>query len=488
MRKTGRIYTTAALAALLALSVGCGQDKGGDDKASNSTDPGIKNGDDPTAPAPGMLAISLTADGLASSIDGAALNLAGVADEAYGYPGIGMNYGDAIVEGMRIQLRKVDIQTVNSETGGYATSVNLVSFGEEGKTLEISEGFNGKIETSAEVTVAPGTYSQAAITIDNSLSLKAYAYLDRNNDGTIDATVWTTATEVKIDTTKKLAPGAMPGYDWYTYPWLLSTIADSLTDNTSRPATMITQLSKPVIVTDKGVETDGVVDQKLSISLLVDTFRIVKVWDGRFQLGNFDSWVSGSGDASIIPSPVFPFPYSDNDTRVMNGNLKIGDFYPVSKPAFALNNMVSAYAFINKTSVKAQNYLVSKTADITPYNNQLMTVLLDDDGSPMFAKFGLGESNGTLHIGAMGKVFAKQADSTYTFATSYGMKDAGGKWDGGLMSSDDLDKAGHLFSGFRKLAIGQRAEMKMNDGKRCKEEYDYCVGTAGVAAYFMRAQ
>ena len=71
---------------------------------------------------------------------------------------------------------------------------------------------------SSEKEVADGKYAVAKINFENAFLLKAYAYLDTDNNGTIDTTIWTTATGIQISNSKML-PEQMTSKDYYRYPF-----------------------------------------------------------------------------------------------------------------------------------------------------------------------------------------------------------------------------------------------------------------------------
>jgi len=492
--KESMLWGLGGLLALGSLNYGCSKSSSerSSDKASTS--------DPDNTLQTGKIEVSVLATGLNSALGSSLalrenlLRLAAVEDEEYGYPGIGMNYGDCIVESLKLKLQKISIAPKATDTKSDG-GVTLVDFGDEGKELEIAEGYNGKIEANSEVEIQDGTYQQTMVSVFDSFSVKAYAYLDADNDGVIDTTIWTTATEVK-KSASKITPANLEGYGFYTYPWIITTTARGNTAETNKDhvINMQTNFRYAVVVKDGEVTTtnfDGTetTDDAIDISLLVDTFRIIKVWDGRYQAGNISNWQPGAGGAGNIPAPVFPFPQSAQDSRTLgSNNMHSYDFYPEGSPAFAFSNYLNLFSLVNAKGLKSQVYLIAKTNTITPYNNQLFTVVMDGDGNPLFARVGIGESNETLHIGPMAKLFEKQADGSYNFASSGASVTVDGVDDGGLYYNDDKEMAGFLFTGFRKLGLGQKAQMTMKNGNRCKGEYDYCVDAAGVTAYYQRVQ
>lgn len=441
------------------------------------------------------LKIAVTAQGLAAlstatslSLANRALGLVAPEDETGGYPGIGINYGESVVDGLKVKLTRISLTGIPGKVSESPT-LEVFNWSAAPKEIAVESGLNEKLEQTVELESKSGTYKAMSVSLRNSYKVKAYAYLDTDNNGSIDATIYTTASEIKrVDS--RVAKADLASYDYFEYKFGLVGAAKSL-DEREAEIGSITIFPNPVEINADGEVTttaaDGTTKTKstagLSVNLCIDTFRIVKVWDGRF--GNSSDYVPG--DASKIPYPVFPFPYAENDSRVLANGLKGVDFFPLGKPHFGLGDYIPMFAFPNLSAVMAEVYIVAKTSSITPFNSQIFTVATDGAGTPIIGKFSLGEGESTLHIGSAARLFAKSADGSYSFATNYGIKDANGVDDGGLYYNNDINMAGHLFTGFKSLAnVGDTGTMTMKNGPRCKEQYDYCVAEAGVTAYYKR--
>ena len=472
---------------LAALTASCGDKK-------EST--GSNNGQSENPDNAFSTKLRLSAGGLNTAQEGnltsPVIKLLDPASEELGYPGIGINYGDVVLEGFKINLRQITMAGMPGTQDGGPNAV-LADFGTEGKELQIAEGFRGTIQVDTSLVIPDGVYRTISLAFENSMQVKAWAYLDTDNNGTTDTTIWTTPSGIQKSATKITLQTAMTGYDYYKYPWAMPLTASSLIDNSTSNTGVLTQFRDPVEVKAGKILTSGTESDTLDLNVLIDTYNIVKVWDGRYGNSNPEEVIMGTptpfGEGIRLPPPVMPFPQGAQDSRSGCCGISMNQFFPASQPNFAMSNYLSAFGLVNQGGLKAQIYLVGKDAAFTPFNTQAMTVLLDSNGEPLFARMGIGELNTTLHIGPFAKLFEKQSDGTYNFATSGSSTDSEGKEDGGLHYGNTTDKAGHLFSGFRKATIGQRYSMTMKDGPRCKAEYDYCVKTAdGVTAYVQRVR
>lgn len=482
--------TTAAL--LAPTLVACGAFDSGKKSKKSETDENA-DGDGLTTK------LLLSAGGL-STLDGASLLAGkvlplGTADEEMGYPGIGINYGDVVLEGFKINLRKISMGGIPGAPSA-SPEATLVDFGTDGKELQIADGFQGTIEVDTDLSLPNGVYRSLTLSFENQMQIKAWAYLDSDNNGAIDTTIWTTANGIAKSATKITSTSGMSGYNYYAYPWAMPLVASSLTDNSTSNTNVLTQFRDPVEVKDSKIITNNKESDTLDLDVLIDTYNIIKVWDGRYGNSNPEAIVMGTpttnGQGELrLPPPVMPFPQGEQDSRTGCCGLTMNQFFPAGEPHFAMSNYLNAFGLVNQGGLKAHIYLVGKEATFTPFNTQSMTVIFNGDGEPLFARMGIGELNTTLHIGPVAKLFEAATDdsTTYTFATSGGTKDSAGNEDGGLYYGDSVSQAGHTFSGFRSTIIDQKYNMTMKDGPRCKAEYDYCVKeSAGVAAYVQRVR
>ena len=295
-------------------------------------------------------------------------------------------------------------------------------------------------------------------------------------------------------------------------------MSKSLTDNSASPYGVVTFFRKPLEITGgkivKAAEvvtlaeaptstatptptaTPTIFTDTLDLNILIDTYNLVKVWDGRYGGSNPEDInmetptynTSTTPPKLFMPAPVMPFPQGDDDSRTGATALKMNQFFPPGNPHFAMGNYLNAFALINSGGIKAQTYLIGKQSVYTPFNTQSLTIIYDGAGEPQFARVGIGELNTTLHLGATAKMFEKQADGTYNFGTNGSAQDALGVDDGGFNYNDDIKMAWHLLSGFRKSALGQKFSMLLKNGPRCKGQYDYCVAEAGVSTYVQRVK
>lgn len=505
---TSRLLTALVLS-LCAATSACKKDSS-DDSATDST--GSVNG----AVAPGKIAVGnvdlqLDASGV-DSAEAATLRLNDNGGFSLTpvdpYPGIGINSGEAVVDGLKIWLTKVSMENqVDSDARNTNNrTVQIFDWSASPKELQIAKGYTGSFSETIKTYVKPGEYNRLAVSMLDKLSMKAYAYLDTDNDGTIDTTIFTTATEIK-KVAEILDPLAMPAtYDYYTYGYIGVLTADSLVASTKTAGTL-TVFDKPVIIPETDVdakaaagETVAIADNappvSLNLALVVDTTYLLKVWDGRFGDTATTPNVRGT---SHTPQPQFPFPMDADPThgRRSDPGLTQLDFYPEGKPAFGLGNYIPMFAFANVGKASFQVYAFSLDQnydsfwapnDAGSYRKTLIvTVALDKDGVPLLSRTTSLAEGQELFIGAIGRLFEKGTDSKYTFYTDYGVTDANGKDDGGLFYHSDKTMAGHIFSGFdASAAVGSEFQVMQKDGPRCSAQYDYCVGAAGKSLWVKR--
>lgn len=418
-----------------------------------------------------------------------ALDIPDPADETNGYPGIGINSGESVVDGLKIKLTGVSLGGIpGSNSGGRELLV--FDWSASPKEISIEDGLSEKLQQSVELPATEATYHTMTVRMLNTFSVKAYAYLDSDNNGTIDTTIYTTPSEVK-KVEQKLSKSELTDYGFFEYKFALTSVANAVNDSGNIIGN-ITVFPAPVTITsDNTIRTtnpDGKSNEKLSsnlsVDLAIDTYRIVKAWDGRY--GNTSEYVRG--DSSKIPHLPYPFPNAE-DTRMLRNGLKSVDFFPAGKPAFGMGDYIPMYAFPNSSGLKAKVYLVAKDSTFSPFNSQVMTIVSDSSDVPLIGKFSLGENIQTLRIGPAARLFEKQGSGKYNFATSFGEKNENGTFDGGLYYSNDVAKAGHLFEGLDlALPVGGSSTLTMKNGNRCRGEYNNCVDPNGITAHYLRVK
>lgn len=423
------------------------------------------------------------------------------------YPGIGINSGESVVEGLKIWLIGASIENqVDSDASNPANrTVQLFDWTAAPKELQIAKGYAGTISETVKGYLKPGEYNRMAISMLDKLSVKAYAYLDTDNDGTIDTTIYTTAAVVK-KVAEVLDAAAMPtDYDYYNYGYIGALTADSLTASTKTAGTL-TVFDKPVVIPETEVDAkvaagdnsgaEATPPISLNLALVVDTTYLLKAWDGRFGDSGSIPNVRGTGK---IPQPQFPFPMDSDPAHGRRHDVGLTqlDFYPEGTPAFGLGNYVPMFAFagVGKANFQVYAFSLDQNYDSFWAPNQassyrktlIVTVALDKDGLPLLARTTSLAEGQELFMGALGRLFEKQTDGTYTFYTEYGVKDASGKDDGGMYYHADKTMAGHSYTGFNvKAKAGDEFQVVQHDGPRCKAEYDYCVGAAGKSLWVKR--
>lgn len=497
---------TVALCSILGVALGCGKHKKSD---STSTDSSGSAGTGTGSVGVSNVALKIDAKGVDSTSSSLRLS----SNESFGltstdpYPGIGVNSGETIVDSLKIWLTGLTLNNqVDSNSSNTSNrTASVADWSAAPKELQIAKGYAGTFNETIKTYIKPGDYNQMSISMLDKMSIKAYAYLDTNNDGTIDATIYTTATRV-TKVASVLDPASMPSdYDYYVYGYINALTADSLTASTKTSSTL-TVFDQPVTIPTTDVDAKAAAGEKvaastvppfsLSLSLVVDTTYLIKVWDGRFGTSSATSLVRGDGK---VPPPVFPFPM-DNipaNSRRHDVGLTQLDFYPEGKPAFGVGNYIPMFGFANvgKATFGVFAFSLDQNFDSfwSPTNaggfkkTLILTLAYDSTGKPLLSRTTSLAESLNMFIGALGRVFEKQSDGTYTFYTNYGVKDASGKDDGGLYYHSDKTMAGHSFSGFKaNAAVGDTFQVIQNDGPRCNAEYNYCVGSAGRSLWVKR--
>lgn len=386
------------------------------------------------------------------------------------YAGMGVNYGEAVVDGLRIRLLGVGIDDyVPGMPHEQATHISVGDWSVDPQVLEIAEGYSGVVSATNDQALKVGLFNKVSVSFESNYDLKAYAYMDTDQNGQIDTTIFTTASGVR-KTHAVLAPGSMPDYDYYHYGFTYLHNADSKTASTTSSG-MNTLFPAPLSIS---TETREIV-----VDLLIDSFHVVRAWDGRV------------GDGASLPGPGYPFPASTVPSRGANEHgLSENDLFPIGEPAFGLF-YVPVFAFPREVSggdtspsYYAETYQIAPNGGFDLALAQTLTVAFDPEGEPVLGYVGgLGENPDSLHLGQAARLFEKLADGSYRFYTDGGPNNEAGGFrfgpaeDGGLIYSNDPKMAGHIVEGFRPLALGEKATFDIKDGPRCNGEYDYCVAT-----------
>ncbi|RYZ89418.1 MAG: hypothetical protein EOP04_06870 [Proteobacteria bacterium] len=398
------------------------------------------------------------------------------------YDGMGVSTSDAVVEGFKITLTSVSF--------GSATSVGA-TFPIENGELDIAQGVNSTVTASGDL--ASGNWDRVNIQFKPSYKLKAYAYMDSDNDGTIDRTVFTTATAVQ-STAGRLTKAQMDaaGYAEYAYGFAYTYCSDSVTASVSGSCGMISVFPEPFSI-DAPIPAaeDGVVPQTHVVNILIDSTKVVSAWlgsSGSYRVDGSETTSQFLGDPAKVPEAV-GFPLSNVCSDTLNRwNLNSCDFFPIGTPAFKLN-YIPAYAFLSTSGLTSQVYAVSTEAGIwNHYDSGTMQFVLKS-GVPIL---GLNSSspngkyssatppkfiqgNGPL-IGSVSRLFEGQADSSYRFYMDGRATNDAGVEDGGLYYNNDKSMAGFVVEGFKPTDVDGTQSIVVSDGPRCSGEYDSCIG------------
>jgi len=410
------------------------------------------------------------------------------------YLGMGINYGESVVDGFKVRLTGVFLGTGQiGQLGGQ--SVSIFDWVANPREIEISAGLNTAVSDSKTLVINAGIYTYTTIVMERNFDVKAYAYLDTDADGTIDSTIYTKATGVvkvpNIVSHENLLQDKTLAYDYFRYDFMyngpktndpagdveffgtqfvrpISICATPKTppfSSNGNPAAGAGALTPPA-TTNINTSVDCTEVSKLQVDLLIDTVRVVKAWDGRF------------GDQNVtpaIPNPGMPFPNSSNPTNGATYGFNAGE------PAFGLTYL-PVFAFVSagtddSSKVTSETYMLSQYPPNDAHFNFSPTyrfsVIYDSKGKPIMGKSQANSPDIPVYVGMAARVFEESptVPNTYSFYTSGTGVPADGdvtKNDGGLDYHDDKSMAGHRFDGFQSLAtIGQTIELKQFDGPRC---------------------
>jgi hypothetical protein len=391
----------------------------------------------------------------------------GLLTGAESYDGIGTNYSEVVVEGLKIKLTAVSFGS-----GVFGTSsmseVSVFDWAKAPKELEIRDGFEGVIEESAAVPA--GSYDWLKVGWLKAYELKGYAYFDRDNNGTADYTMYTSATEVKL-VASMLDMSTVTDYAYFKYSGF-----DSNGPNDSNGT--ITIPTEPLAVKD---------ESKLYVNLKIDSYRAVKAWDGRLRNANGAvDWaanpptVGQNWDPNVAPAMGFPF-----NSAMVGETSAQNRYFTIGTPAFAMTFVpMFVTASEEPRTIVAETYLMSWSGDYTPYNTSAFIVLIDSDASAVGVPF-IGQVNGGdaiehLHVGPTARHFTVNNDGSFNFYTGTATGGTKPEWnDGGFYYNRDIAKASHRVLNFPRLAVGVESTALVGNAARCHDEYNYCVPDSG---------
>ena len=349
------------------------------------------------------------------------------------YSGIGINYGNIMVDGFKIKLNGI---TVKGKSG--TSDVQLFDWSSAPRILEVAKGFNGGITDTG--TLPNGIYQSLTIGIEPNYQIKAWAYLDTNNDDTVDTTIWTTATGIQKSNSKLAIPGGLTNYDYYSYGFLYLTTANSATNDTYK-VSEFTYFPAPLEITDAPTTTDSegnTVDTPASYSVDVrlDTFQLPKAWDG----------TPGTRNA--------PFDWGNN-----NG-IPQASFFPDNQPNFALQYL-AMFGFFNEPNAVSETYAISNSNLFPTNQTQLMTMVFNGNGRPIAGRL---RDNGGLSLNQFTALFTETSAGVFSFGTG----------DGALLYNSDPAAVQQNIEGFQRLAIGDSAlTITVTDGPDCASSPAY---------------
>ncbi len=324
------------------------------------------------------------------------------------YLGIGNSVGDAVVDGFRIRITAVEIMKSGAPQNG-----GQVGYWPEGMQLEVADGFEGEIV--AEGVLPYGEYDAVRVTLQTNYDLKAWAYLDRDYDGTVDFTMWTTVDGIVTAASRIDSTADMAGYDYLRVPFLYG-------GQTGELAGEQTPLGETLVVSEDGDNTP------LKVDIRLDTYRVAKAWDG-----------DEGGRASTFAW--------DNDR------------YTAGEPHFGIGYL-PLFALVDEPNAVAETYLFSGDVTFSADALQLGTILFRGDGSPVIGRLrdvGLGYDS--LHLNQFIGVFEGTNDD-FSF---YG-------GDGDILYFGDITNHQEKVTGFKRLGLDDEpVEITVIAGPACDQ-------------------
>lgn len=465
---------TSILAIFLGLSLGCGEK---DDSKEETSVPIIVN------------ALNLDTTMISAESGLSLLGAGGPKDPDYTvgeYDGMGASTSDAVVETFKITLTGVTFASATA-------TANELQVPASDSELDISKGVNKPLVITG--SIPKGEWDRVSVNMKPEYKLKAYAYMDINNDGTTDTTVFTTADEIKKSTGRLTAAELVAaGYAEYNYKFMYVYCSESPTGSTTSTCGTGVVFPEPFRTDEPPVDELGQPreDNTYEVSLLIDSTKVVTAWTGttgNYQMNGSEPSITVLGDPTRVPQASAGFPLSDycSDTKNDNG-YNTCDFFPFGKPAFKMNYLPS-FAFLGTKTLSSQVYAVSTEAGSwNHYNAGFIEVVLSND-EPIFGRvFTTSDwkldqtvtpwkvlSSAAPVLGSVVRLFEKNTDS-YTFHLDGGSTDANGVDDGGLYYNNDKTMAGHIGSGFKLTAVNATGSLTVKNGPRCKSDYDTCLG------------
>ncbi len=399
------------------------------------------------------------------------------------YDGMGVSTSEAVVEGFKITLTSISF--------GSATQTGS-TFPIENGELDISAGVNSSVTVSG--VLQAGTWDRVNVQFKPNYKLTAYAYMDADNDGSIDRTVFTTAAEVKT-AAGRLTKAEMvaEGYAEYKYGFAYVHCSESVTNSVNGNCGTISLFPEPFNgdAPIKAPEGEAVPANHV-INILIDSTRVVTAWlgsGGNYPIDGSEPSTTFLGDGTKIPAAVgFPESNVCSDTKNM-WNLNSCDFFPVGTAAFKLN-YIPAFAFLSTSGLTSQVYAVSTEPGVWNHYNSGAMQFVVKDGIPQMG-LAFSHPNGKYDpsvtpakyiqgagplLGSVSRLFEGVSGSSFKFYMDGRSTNDAGVQDGGLYYNNDKTMAGSIVSGFRLTAVDETQSIVVSDGPRCKGEYDTCIG------------
>lgn len=394
--------------------------------------------------------VTMTITGFDSSVSQTA-NIAKATLSVTDYVGIGEHYGEAVVDGLKIRIRGA---SVYGDAGG--TIAEIIDYGDSPENLEIAMGLSGTISGSG--TLPNGTYKHLKVHVEPQYDLKAYAYLDRDQDGTPDTTIWTTPDGIQMSASQISSTSDMTDYGYFHYGFRNAGTANSATNSTFDDAVdgETTHFVQPLVIDDAPTYTDsrGEVVNRPSIYTLdarIDANRIVRVWDGTPE--------------SRENSTAF------NVTN--NNGIAITNFFPDNEPNFALLS-IPLYAYMNESGLQVKTYALSDNAGFPSSETQYMTVVYLGNGVPAE-----GKVSGWGGPGFQPETFGFELVSENVYKA----------WNGGN-GGDGLavfkSESFNIINDFPINVEGTAMTLNIIDGEGCSSNPSQCFGTR--TAYVKRIE
>jgi hypothetical protein len=314
------------------------------------------------------------------------------------YFGIGNHVGQAQVDGLRIRLTGVQLDDGN---GGARARIADWNPAQE---LEVAHGFDGAVTGSG--TIEPGTYTHAHVTLQSNFDVKAWAYLDRDHDGAVDTTLWTTASGVVTSASEIATTAGMAGYDYLHYDFLYPGRANT------NDAMEDTPLPVPLVIASPATGTTDATEVRIDIRL--DTYQIAQAWDGAAgtRTGVF-SWDQGA-------------------TQFHDG-----------QPDFAIGYL-PLFALVNDPAGIGETYAFGADPAFRYSEAQMATILFGSDGAPIVGRVRNAGDGAGLHLNQFLIAFHEETDGSLSFYADGG---------NGLYTGSTTAATDHV-TGFRRLNVG----------------------------------